>query len=376
MRARDEASTGVRVEAPGGEQRWGGLGRGGVEYLEVRGAGPGLWPLTVEPVRDPYALGTEQGLRLFCTDRPLMPAPRRVTITTAVEGKGIPARVELASARMGTERPAAYTGADGRGTLDVIPGASGSLSASAGFEFASDSVPLPPGGGPVSIPLRRRLSRPPGWYCGDNHAHTAYYDGGDTPAQVVEAARSSGLDWITVTEHAQENRTRPALPQVRKAIEEALPGNEPGRFIVIPGMEFTTQTYHANVLNGLIDLPATASLQEVVDAARELDRPDHPVTMKLNHPTLGDGKAAELAREAERLPLIELWNSPARGAKLSQPGIPHRLPSGRAPARRSDGARAARGQRFRTKRGAGRARRDRSPGKGRPHVQRRRQAGV
>lgn len=306
MRGRDAASNEVRLDAPGGTQQWGGLGRGGVEYLEVTAGKAGLWELTVEPVREPYALGAEQGLRLFfCTPAPLMPLPRRVPVNAVLAGRSVPARLGLAVPQLETERPLVFTDAAGRGTLELPPGVSGRVTASAGFENSAGTASITPESTEVDVPLTRLLTRPAGWYCGDNHTHTAYYDGGDTPAQVVEAARAAGLDWVAITEHAQENRTRSALPQVRKALEEAAPGNDPERFLVVAGMEFTTPAYHANVLNGAVDLPATASLQELIEAVRQ----QKDATLKLNHPTLGGGQAAELARTAENLPLLELWNS-------------------------------------------------------------------
>lgn len=305
MRGRDAASNEVRLDAPGGTQKRGGLGRGGVEYLEVTEGKAGLWGLTVEPVREPYALGTEQGLRLFCMPAPLMPMPRRVPVSAVLAGKSVPARLELAAPQLETERPLVFAGAAGPGTLELPPGVSGQITASAGFENSTGTAAVTTESAAVEVPLTRRLTRPAGWYCGDNHTHTTYYDGGSTPAQVVEAARAAGLDWVAITEHAQENRTRSALPQVRKALEEAKSGNDPGRFVVVEGMEFTTQAYHANVLNGAVDLPATASLQALIDAVRQ----QNDATLKLNHPTLGGGQAAELARSAENLPLLELWNS-------------------------------------------------------------------
>ncbi|MBB1254191.1 PHP domain-containing protein, partial [Streptomyces sp. OF3] len=53
---------------------------------------------------------------------------------------------------------------------------------------------------PVYPPERAR-GRGRAWYRGDCHLHTVHSDGQRTPAEVAEAARAAGLDFIVSTEH-------------------------------------------------------------------------------------------------------------------------------------------------------------------------------
>lgn len=313
LRPREEGKVQVQLQPPDGiaaEQKWGGLPRGSVEVLEVTGANlQGLWRLTISDVKGTYALGIEQELRLFFTDTPLMPLPRRVPVATFIadENALVPARLEVTSPQTVNELYVTYTDRNGFGNLFLLPDITYRVTALRGFEFEPQTVFVTAEGSGFSTPVRRRFDRPVGWYCGDNHVHTVYSDGTDTPTQMVEAAWGEGLDWVTLTDHG----VGPVIQHVLTAHQEALPFSEPGKFVVIPGEEFTTPNYHANVINGtVLELP-TAPLQQVIDTALKMDNESHPVTIKLNHPTWsGTPKAADLARQLVRLPLIELWNSP------------------------------------------------------------------
>ncbi len=311
LRPREEQSVQIQLQAPEGvffQQRWGGLPRGSIEFLEINGTNlQGLWQLTVTQVKGIYTLGIEQELRVFFTDQPLMPMPQKVTVTTFVpeEGTLVPARLDLSSPQTATETYVTFTDRDGSGVLFLLPGITYRVTASRGFEFTSSVAFVTAESKAFSLPLSRQLHRLPGWYCGDNHVHTVYSDGNDTPAQIVEAARGEGLDWVVLTDHG----VGPLIQHVLTAHQEALLFSEPGKFVVIPGEEFTTPNYHANVLNGtVLELP-TASLQQVIEAVLKADTPERPITIKLNHPHWsGTAKAPELARQLSQLPLIELWN--------------------------------------------------------------------
>ncbi len=313
LRPKEEQAVKVQLQTPDGvtaDQRWGGLPRGSLEFLEATGANlQGLWRLSVTNVKGIYALGIEQELRVFFTDTPLMPMPVRVNIGTFVSEDNMltPARLDITSGQTAAESYVAFTDHNGLGVLFLLPGIVYSITASLGFEFEAQTVFATSDAKAFSVPVRRLLQRPKGWYCGDNHTHTVYSDGNDTPAQMAEAARAEGLDWMTLTDHG----VGPAIQQVLTAHSEALTLSEPNKFVVIPGEEFTTLHYHANVINGtVLELP-TAPLQRVIDAVLEMDSDERPVTIKLNHPYYsGTPKAAELAQQLERLPLMELWNSP------------------------------------------------------------------
>lgn len=313
LRPQEEQAVQVQLQPPDGvtsDQRWGGLLRGALEFLEVTGSNlQGLWKLTVTNVKGIYALGIEQELRVFFTDTPLMPMPTRVNVSTFVDEDNllIPARLDVTSAQTANESYVAFTDRNGLGTLFLLPGIVYQITASRGFEFGAQSVFAVSEHKAFSVPVRRLLHRPYGWYCGDNHTHSVYSDGNDTPVQMAEAARAEGLDWVTLTDHG----VGPAIQQVLMAHAEALTLSEPDKFVVIPGEEFTTLDYHANIINGtVLELPV-APLQRVIDAVLKVSSDERPVTIKLNHPHYsGTPRAAELARQLERLPLIELWNSP------------------------------------------------------------------
>jgi hypothetical protein len=318
LRPREEQTVEVQLKSPNGvnaEQRWGGLPRGSLEFLEVTGSNlQGLWRLIVNNVKGIYALGIEQELRVFFTDKPLMPMPVTVRVATFVADENIlvPARLDITSPQTATETYVAFTDRNGFGTLFLLPGIVYRITASRGFEFEAQQVFVLAEFGAFSVSVRRVLKRPAGWYCGDTHTHTVYSDGNDTPAQMVEAARGEGLDWFVLTDHG----VGPVIQHVLTAHQEALPLSEPGKFVVIPGEEFTTPNYHANIINGtVLELP-TATLQQVVDAVLRMDTDEKSVTIKLNHPHWsGTPKAPQFARELERLPLIELWNDNGDGGR-------------------------------------------------------------
>ncbi len=92
--------------------------------------------------------------------------------------------------------------------------------------------PQPPA--PAVAPPRSDALRPgPAWYRGDLHVHTVHSDGELTVAQLVQAAREAGLEFIAITDH---NNTAHQADGVR---DDAL--------LTIVGEEVTTPGGHANV---------------------------------------------------------------------------------------------------------------------------------
>lgn len=73
----------------------------------------------------------------------------------------------------------------------------------------------------------------PGWYRGDIHAHTLHSDASWTVAELVDAARRIGLDFVTLTDH---NTTSP-LPEMASHSAPDL--------LTLGGMELTTFWGHA-----------------------------------------------------------------------------------------------------------------------------------
>lgn len=117
---------------------------------------------------------------------------------------------------------------------------------------------------------------------------------------MVGAALGEGLDWITLTDHS----LGPDNTHAKRAYEEAREAAKDTGLLVMPGEEFTAgNRYHANVINGMIELTREASLEEVVDAVLAKDTDQHPITVKWNHPGNGEGVPES---HLKRLPLLEL----------------------------------------------------------------------
>ncbi|KAJ1937164.1 hypothetical protein EC988_007973, partial [Linderina pennispora] len=75
----------------------------------------------------------------------------------------------------------------------------------------------------------------------DSHAHTTVSDGKLTPEQLVEYAIAQGYNAMIVTDH---NTVDGGL-----RAEEYANTHHPGRFIVIPGMEYSSCRIHMNFIN-------------------------------------------------------------------------------------------------------------------------------
>jgi len=98
-----------------------------------------------------------------------------------------------------------------------------------------DDGPDGPAFAPRPAP-HRAAGRGPAWYRGDTHVHTVHSDGSRTPAQVVAAARTAGLDFVVSTDH---NTSSTAGVWGAHA--------DPG-LLVIDGEEVTTRDGHYTAL--------------------------------------------------------------------------------------------------------------------------------
>lgn len=258
----------------------------------------------ISDVNSTYGLGIEQESRLFFNSAPLQNLKPVELQTKDEAGQGVAARLELTSPQTANETSIVYTGPNGKVSFYALSGAHYRLTATRGFEFEPVNLAFDSASKPVSATLKRRWPKLAGWYSGDDHCHSIYYDGTFTPRQMIEAARAAGLDYAAVSEHGHSESIERAL----QANAEALGLNEAGRFSVVPATEYTGPQFHANILGALVPVRSGATLGEVLDAARAADSVTAPVTAKLNHPTLGQ-TAAQLGRETPQLALLELWNS-------------------------------------------------------------------
>lgn len=275
-----------------------------LENIEFSGLdAPALLPLRVENVRGTYGLGLDSGARLFFNPLPLL-QPRRIAIETRdSNGQPLAARIALNSPQTANEENVVFTNATGRTEFWALPGVAYRAFATRGIAFAPQSSHVAADAKIVALTLARLWPVQPGWFGGDSHSHSAFYDGTHTPRQMVEAAQAAGLDWFVLSEHAHSEK----LARATRANAEAAT-SAGADLTVIPGMEITGPQFHSNILGALVPIKSGATLAELVATVRAADTPATPIAVKLNHPSLGK-TAAQIARETPELSLLELWNS-------------------------------------------------------------------
>jgi hypothetical protein len=116
-----------------------------------------------------------------------------------------------------------------------------------------------------------------GIYFGNLHSHTAYSDGTGTPAQAFGWAKSTGMDFYTITDHA-EQLSAPEWQDAR-AQSDAFTTN--GRFAAITGFEWSGGAGHVNVLNtpwytSSNEVPTLESLYNWIGSNRGVGQFNHP----------------------------------------------------------------------------------------------------
>jgi hypothetical protein len=138
------------------------------------------------------------------------------------------------------------------------------------------------------------------WYRGDLHIHTVHSDGRFTVCEVIDLARSKGLDFIALTDHNT----------VAQNIEFTKIGRSRD-ILVIPGMEITTFYGHVNVfgINRYIDFRRRSKedfekLIEEIKNERGLASINHPVVSR--EPICRDCDFKY--RDIENFDTVEVWN--------------------------------------------------------------------
>ncbi|KAJ2874898.1 hypothetical protein GGH93_002026 [Coemansia aciculifera] len=103
----------------------------------------------------------------------------------------------------------------------------------------------------------------------DGHAHTTISDGRLTPEQLVEYSIAQGFNAIIVTDH---NTVAGGL-----RAETYAKSKYPGRFIVVPGMEYSNCRIHMNFINinttvtvGNKELPSDENIKQAIAKVHEL----------------------------------------------------------------------------------------------------------
>ncbi|MEW6045665.1 MAG: CehA/McbA family metallohydrolase [Bacillota bacterium] len=119
-------------------------------------------------------------------------------------------------------------------------------------------------------------------YFGDLHAHTSYSDGERTPAEAYAFARSpGGLDFLGLSEHAYSLNGRPDL--LALYFDAARAATEPGRFVALPGAEWTQSAQgHINVFSWR-GFPDRDAVRSYPDLYRWFER-SGPLFAQFNHP--------------------------------------------------------------------------------------------
>jgi len=93
----------------------------------------------------------------------------------------------------------------------------------------------------------------------DTHVHTEYSpDSKTTIEEAIDAAKSKGLDGIAITDH-----------NTVECVEEALENAQEENFLIIPGIEVSSQDGHILGLGVKELIPAKLSAEETVNRIRE-----------------------------------------------------------------------------------------------------------
>jgi hypothetical protein len=164
-------------------------------------------------------------------------------------------------------------------------------------------APPPPKTDPTGTPRRG-----PGWYRGDLHTHSNHSDAGKTTvADLVEAARAYGLDFVFLTDH----NTTSGLAEMDAAAGDDL--------LTAGGIELTTFWGHALVLgtSRWIDWrvrPGTGEMARIATAAYANDQ-----VFIISHPlSSGEPRCTGCTwRYGDMMPgsaeVVEIWNGPWHG---------------------------------------------------------------
>lgn len=168
---------------------------------------------------------------------------------------------------------------------------------------------------PPQPPVQPARRRGPGWFRGDLHSHTDHSDADRSVADLVQAARTEGLDFIFLTDH----NTVSGLAEVQRLGDE--------RLLTAGGIELTTFWGHALVLGAhtWVDWrfrPGAGDITRIAAAAMA-----HEQLFIIAHPqSLGDPYCTGcIWRYPEMMPgsaqLVEVWNGPWAGDSNNEPAL-------------------------------------------------------
>lgn len=150
----------------------------------------------------------------------------------------------------------------------------------------------------LDSPQPARPARAGGWYRGELHCHSYHSDGDAAPREIIDRARSLGLDFLAITDHNSISHL---------ADLAAIDPGDRGNLILIPGCEVTTYKGHWNVwgLEEWIDFRTLTPelMRQSVERAVGLG-----YLTSCNHPRrMGPPWEFE---DAARQHCVEVWNGP------------------------------------------------------------------
>lgn len=234
--------------------------------------------------------------------------------TVELEGLGngleLPQKIELAPSERGRRTVEGRATADGVYRLDVRVTLDGRT-------LETRTNPLSVGGGP-------RI-----WW-GDLHGHSSYSDGSGTPQAWFDYARNvAALDLAALTDHdhwglvfLDEN------PHLwAELVGAARAANEPGRFLALPGFEWTSWIYgHRHVVYFGEDAPLLSSMDERFDTPQELrDGLRALAALSIPHHPAGGPMATDwrIAPDLAVEPVVEICSAHGSSEALDSPRVLH-----------------------------------------------------
>jgi hypothetical protein len=159
----------------------------------------------------------------------------------------------------------------------------------------------------MSLSLTQVFNPRPGWYRGDFHCHTLHSDGALTPPQLLELARTEGLDFFAITDHNSVS----AYPHF----------GETGNLLILPGTEVTYKGGHFNVFGLEADYDWLTQM-DYIPAPRPED--PYPTVNRLmeriaglgllnsiNHPLLKPWAWEFPDTDLRFVDCLEIWNDPS-----------------------------------------------------------------
>jgi len=162
---------------------------------------------------------------------------------------------------------------------------------------------------PSNLSLSKVFNPQAGWYQGDFHAHTNFSDGVHSPADLVDVARSEGLDFFAITDH--------------NTIEAYAKFGEVPDILIIPGIEITLKEGHYNVfglagdfdwLSDVCVWPAPLShLTGHYNTPTKLMHraAEQGLLNSINHPLLPPWDWLDYEAALRNVHCLEIWNDPS-----------------------------------------------------------------